>query len=295
MGVARAHFVGHSMGTIVCQHLAATQPSLVASLTLFGALAEPAEATRQGLANRARARALGRHCRYRRPDRRQRDLRPHPGRHRRPRSPSCASRSPRQEPECYARTCEALAKATAVDPRRISAPTLLITGDADTVNPPVSARRLPTGSRAPYSRSLDRCGHWATVESPRESSQKLADFLRRALGEDCIGRELGSAVGRLVHGRRQLERQRIGQHALHQCPRARRDRRISLHRRGAGAGQPHQADHQGLVALRVASSSAYRRRRHGHRRHGRDADAGHDRRATCICPGTTPPASTPSR
>ena len=27
--------------------------------------------------------------------------------------------------------------------------------------------------------SLDRCGHWATVESPRESSQKLADFLRR--------------------------------------------------------------------------------------------------------------------
>ena len=42
----------------------------------------------------------------------------------------------RQDPEGYARTCEALAKAAAVDARLISAPTLLVTGDADTVNPP---------------------------------------------------------------------------------------------------------------------------------------------------------------
>jgi pimeloyl-ACP methyl ester carboxylesterase len=27
--------------------------------------------------------------------------------------------------------------------------------------------------------SIGRCGHWATVESPRESNQKLIDFLRR--------------------------------------------------------------------------------------------------------------------
>ena len=52
MGVISAHFVGHSMGTIVCQQIASTQPSLVTSLALFGALAEPAEATRQGLGNR---------------------------------------------------------------------------------------------------------------------------------------------------------------------------------------------------------------------------------------------------
>ncbi|MBN9272856.1 MAG: alpha/beta fold hydrolase, partial [Mesorhizobium sp.] len=54
MGVERAHLVGHSMGTIVCQKIAATQPSMIASLVLFGALAEPAEATRQGLGNRAK-------------------------------------------------------------------------------------------------------------------------------------------------------------------------------------------------------------------------------------------------
>ena len=54
VGAGRAHFVGHSMGTIVCQQIAVQQPQMVASLTLFGALAEPAEATRQGLAARAR-------------------------------------------------------------------------------------------------------------------------------------------------------------------------------------------------------------------------------------------------
>ena len=60
VGVARAHLVGHSMGTIVCQMLAANRPELVASLTLFGALAEPAAATREAVLNRARlARAGG--------------------------------------------------------------------------------------------------------------------------------------------------------------------------------------------------------------------------------------------
>ena len=47
-----------------------------------------------------------------------------------------------------------------------------------------------------------------------------------------------------------------GNRALHQCARPRCDRRISLHRRGAGAGQPHQADH-----ARLARASARPRRR----------------------------------
>ncbi|MCP4383784.1 MAG: alpha/beta hydrolase, partial [Hyphomicrobiales bacterium] len=49
----RAHFIGHSLGTIVCQVIAAQRPGLVRSLTLFGALSEPAEATRTGLSGRA--------------------------------------------------------------------------------------------------------------------------------------------------------------------------------------------------------------------------------------------------
>ena len=43
LGIASAHWLGHSMGTIVCQHLAAQWPRLVRSLALYGPLAEPAE------------------------------------------------------------------------------------------------------------------------------------------------------------------------------------------------------------------------------------------------------------
>ena len=129
----RAHFVGHSMGTIVCQQVAANEPALVASLTLFGALAEPPTATREALAKRAQlarsggmadiadqivANALSAHTRETNPA-----------------AVAFVRESiMRQDPESYARTCEALAKATAVDPRLIAAPTLLVTGDADTVN-----------------------------------------------------------------------------------------------------------------------------------------------------------------
>src|ERR671925_1861905 len=38
LGIERAHLVGHSMGTIVCQHLAVAEPRLVRSLALFGPL-----------------------------------------------------------------------------------------------------------------------------------------------------------------------------------------------------------------------------------------------------------------
>ncbi len=41
LGIEAAHAVGHSMGTIVCQHLAATHASRIKSLALIGPLAEP--------------------------------------------------------------------------------------------------------------------------------------------------------------------------------------------------------------------------------------------------------------
>ncbi|MBZ9738946.1 MULTISPECIES: alpha/beta fold hydrolase [unclassified Mesorhizobium] len=178
MGVSTAHFVGHSMGTIVCQQIAAAQPSLVRSLALFGALAEPTEATRQGLGKRAQLARSGGIS-----DIADQIVANAISAHTRETSPAAVAfvreSITRQDPESYARTCEALAKATAVDLRRISAPTLLVTGDADTVNPPGVAQALADKIKGAVLSSLDRCGHWATVESPRESNQKLADFLRR--------------------------------------------------------------------------------------------------------------------
>src|ERR1700674_218145 len=38
LGVEQAHFVGHSLGSIVCQHIAVQQPALVKSLVLIGPL-----------------------------------------------------------------------------------------------------------------------------------------------------------------------------------------------------------------------------------------------------------------
>lgn len=178
LGVGRAHMVGHSMGTIVCQQLAARDPALVASLTLFGALAEPLPATREGLARRATlarsggmsdiadtiaANALSAHTRETNPA-----------------AVAFVRESiMRQDPESYARTCEALAKAEATDPRQISAPTLLVTGDADTVNAVSVAQALADKISGASLRTIDRCGHWATIEKAQESSRLLADFLRQ--------------------------------------------------------------------------------------------------------------------
>lgn len=178
-GISRAHFVGHSMGTIVCQKLAVSDPSLVSSLALFGALAEPADATREGLGKRAAlarsggmsdiadaivAGALSAHTRENAPT-----------------AVAFVRESiTRQDPESYARTCEALARATAAHARRISAPTLLVTGEDDAVNPIGVARALADSIKGAAFSTVDRCGHWATVENPRESSRKLADFLREA-------------------------------------------------------------------------------------------------------------------
>jgi 3-oxoadipate enol-lactonase len=186
LGVARAHFIGHSMGTIVCQHLAAGEPSLVASLALFGALAEPTDAVRGGLLNRARlarsggiaeiadqiiAGALSAHSREHFP------------------AVVAFVRESvmRQDPESYAQNCEALSKATAADPRRIAAPALLVTGDADAVNPPSVAQALTDRIKGATFSTLDRCGHWAPVEAPQDSNRRLLDFLRRVEREDSGG------------------------------------------------------------------------------------------------------------
>ncbi|MFN9452269.1 MAG: alpha/beta fold hydrolase [Rubrivivax sp.] len=60
LGITRAHFVGHSLGTIVCQHVAANAPALVRSLTLFGPLIAPPEAARTAMrARAAKARSEG--------------------------------------------------------------------------------------------------------------------------------------------------------------------------------------------------------------------------------------------
>ncbi|CAN5170577.1 alpha/beta fold hydrolase [soil metagenome] len=178
LGVSRAHFVGHSMGTMVCQLVAATEPRLVASLSLFGALAEPADATRDGLLKRAALARSGGIA-----DIADQIVANAISSYTREASPAAVAfvreSITRQDPESYARTCEALSKAMAVDARRITAPSQLVTGDADTVNPMSVGQALAEKIKGAVFSSINRCGHWATVEMPRESTRMLLDFLKR--------------------------------------------------------------------------------------------------------------------
>ena len=83
----------------------------------------------------------------------------------------------RQDPEGYARTCEALAAAQPAEVGAIACPVLLVTGDEDGTAPPTSARALARTFPAAQLRILDRCGHWTTFERPAEVNEAMINFL----------------------------------------------------------------------------------------------------------------------
>jgi pimeloyl-ACP methyl ester carboxylesterase len=182
VNVSRAHFIGHSMGTIVCQHLAVAAPKLVRSLALFGPLIVPPDAARTALRARAgKARAEGIAGMH--------DIAlalvnaslSADSRQRQPQAVAFVRESlMRQEGDCYGRSCEALADATAASVERIEAPTLLVTGDEDGVAPPQAVRSMAERFHAVRSKRvvvLARCGHWTPVERPEECQRELGDFL----------------------------------------------------------------------------------------------------------------------
>ena len=81
-----------------------------------------------------------------------------------------------QDPDGYARSCEALAEMQSADTSRITCPTLLVTGEEDVVSPPQSVRMMGqkiAGSRVEVLRG---CGHWTPVEKPEECISILNRF-----------------------------------------------------------------------------------------------------------------------
>ncbi|MEB0059262.1 MULTISPECIES: alpha/beta hydrolase [unclassified Variovorax] len=181
LGIARAHWLGHSMGTIVCQHIAATRPKLVASMSLFGPLMAPPDAARaamQARAAKAREGAAGMH------DITQSLLQGAISADTRQRLPVVVAfvreSLMRQEGEAYARSCEALAGAQAAAVEQIEAPVLLVTGDEDGVAPPQAVRAMADRLHRAASKRvvvLPKCGHWTPVERPDECQRELREFL----------------------------------------------------------------------------------------------------------------------
>ena len=181
LGVSQAQWLGHSMGTIVCQHLAVTYPSLVKSMVLFGPLVEPPDAAREGI--RARADKVKQGGLQGMQETADALLNTAVSAYTQRNNPSAYAfvreSLLRQTPAAYAATCEALAQARGADIERIASPVLLITGDEDKVSSPETiyamARRLPTAKTV----VMSRCGHWTPIEKPHECARETRAFLKR--------------------------------------------------------------------------------------------------------------------
>jgi 3-oxoadipate enol-lactonase len=176
LGLAAAHFVGHSLGTIVCQHLAVKAPERVKSLALFGPLLAPPDAARSGLqARAAKARAEGM---FGVADAIVQAALSATTREQSPVAVAFVRESLlAQDPEGYARTCEALAVAQPARIDSIKVPVLLVAGDEDAVAPVHGARAMATRLAAARVEVLPRCGHWMTAERPAECRGFLQSFL----------------------------------------------------------------------------------------------------------------------
>lgn len=178
VGVERAWFAGHSLGTIVCQHLAVREPKLVRGLVLFGPLLAPPEAARAGLrqrADKARTEGMGGIA-----DAIVQGALSPSSRETQPVTVAFVRESlMAQDPDGYARTCEALADAQPADLTLVNAPSLLVTGDEDAIAPPQSARSVAAKLQGARVEVLSRCGHWTPVERAAECQSLTREFLAR--------------------------------------------------------------------------------------------------------------------
>jgi len=176
LGIESAAVVGHSMGTLVVRTFAARHPERVRSLALLGTVREPADAGRQAQRDRAAVlRADG-------------TAAVAPGVVANGLSETTRTQHPeiaafvrelvmRQDPEGYARNCEALAAATDPGPVDPSLPLLLITGDEDKVGPPDASRELADAHGSATVDVLPGVGHWTALEAARPVTDRLRAFL----------------------------------------------------------------------------------------------------------------------
>lgn len=176
--VERAHVVAHSMGTIVAAHLAASEPGKVRSLALFGPLLAPPDAARANIRARAqKARNEGADGMQVIADALVQATTSSETKSRRHAAVAFVRESVmRQDPDGYARSCEALADMHPADIAKIDCPALLVTGDEDVVAPPQAVRMMGekiSGSRVEVLRG---CGHWTPLEKPDECIQLLKRF-----------------------------------------------------------------------------------------------------------------------
>jgi 3-oxoadipate enol-lactonase len=176
LDVEHAAVVGHSMGTLVVRDLAARHPGRVSALALLGAVRVPAEAVRQAQRDRAAvlraqgtapvaaavvANALSDSTRRDKPEV----------------AAFVRELVMRQDPEGYARNCEALAAATDPGPVAAGLPLLLVTGADDKVGPPEASHEIADAHGSATVEVLRGVGHWTTLEAAGPVTDLLLKFL----------------------------------------------------------------------------------------------------------------------
>lgn len=174
--VSRAHFVGHSMGALICQHIAAETPDLVVSLTLFGPILEPPAAARQGLQDRAEAARTGGMVGI--ADAVSTASVSAASREANPVTTAFVRESlMRQDPAGYASHCEALSAAQAAEHGAIRCPTLLVAGEHDPVAPVAMVQALEAAIADATLEIIPGIAHWMMVEAPQRSAELLRGHL----------------------------------------------------------------------------------------------------------------------
>ncbi len=168
--------VGHSLGTLVVQHLAQTNPDVCDQLVLVGGISYFQPPTADAYRERADlvesegmdpivddwlAGAV---------------------------SPQTHATMPgtagllremflRNDPAMYAKSCRALAKAPRIRRDDIGQPTLMVTGAHDRSTPLAMAEELKRAIPVSHVRVLPHVGHWAPVEDPGAVAATILEFL----------------------------------------------------------------------------------------------------------------------
>jgi 3-oxoadipate enol-lactonase len=168
--------VGHSMGTLVAQHLAATKPELVDNLILVGGISwfePPLRAAYEQRADAVEADGL---------DAVVDDWLPGalaPRTHAKLPQLSGLLRDlfVRNDPKSYAAACRAVANAPKIARDRIGQPTLLLVGDHDRSTPIAMTEEIHADIPVSRVKVIPAAAHWATLEQPDFIASAILEFL----------------------------------------------------------------------------------------------------------------------
>ncbi|HVM00309.1 MAG TPA: alpha/beta fold hydrolase [Egibacteraceae bacterium] len=168
--------VGHSMGTLVAQHLAVANPETVDNLVLLGGISYFEPPAKDAYAKRAEmVEADGMDVLVE-------DWLPGAL------APRTHAKLPqltgllrdvflRNDPQSYAKACRALAKAPSIKREKIGQPTLLLVGDHDRSTPLRMTEELHRDIPVSRVRVIPGAAHWAALEQPDAIAAAILEFL----------------------------------------------------------------------------------------------------------------------